>query len=225
MHKQYSYAKRGLVVTERTYSSMRNAMVDSQLRTSDVNDPRVIAAMASVAREAFVPKERQATAYTDRPVRLGGGRALNPPLATGRLLTEAAVKPGEKVLLIGAATGYAAALLQAMGAVVKAIEEDAGLIALGSAAGVEITQGSLVVGAPDGAPYDIVMIDGAVEELPPAIVAQLADGGRLVTGLLERGVTRLCSGRKSGAAFGLASLADIEMVVLPGFSKPAGFVF
>lgn len=204
---------------------MRNAMVDSQLRTSDVSDPRVIAAMASVAREAFVPPDRQAMAYIDRPVRLAGDRALNPPLATGRLLTEAAVKPGEKVLLIGAATGYTAALLQAMGADVTAVEQDAGLAMLARAAGINVLEAPLTAGAPEGAPYDIILIDGAVEDLPPAIVGQLADGGRLVMGLLDRGVSRLCAGRKNGSAFGLARLADIEMAVLPGFAKPKSFVF
>lgn len=213
------------MVTEQTYSSMRSAMVDSQLRTSDVTDPAVIAAMASVPRESFLPDERRAMAYIDRPVQLGEGRALNPPLATGRLLTEAAVKVGNKVLLIGAATGYAAALLQKMGALVTAIEEDGALAAKAAAAGVQITSAPLAAGAPGDAPYDIIVIDGAVEELPSALVGQLAEGGRLVAGLVERGVTRLCSGRKSGSAFGLASLADMEMVVLPGFAKPEGFVF
>ncbi|WP_070156977.1 protein-L-isoaspartate O-methyltransferase family protein [Sphingobium phenoxybenzoativorans] len=214
-----------MMATEQTYSSMRSAMVDSQLRTSDVNDAGVIAAMAAVPREAFLPEERQSMAYIDRPVRLGGGRALNPPLATGRLLTEAGVKAGDKVLLIGAATGYAAALLQKIGAVVTAVEEDPALAAKATSAGIAITIAPLSAGSPDGAPYDIIVVDGAVEELPAALVGQLAEGGRLVTGLVERGVTRLCAGRKSGSAFGLASLVDMEMVVLPGFAKPEGFVF
>jgi len=212
-------------VTERTYSSMRNAMVESQLRTSDVNDPRVIAAMASVPRESFVPEARRAMAYIDRPVRLSGDRALNPPLATGRLLTEAAVKPGEKVLLIGAASGYSAALLTAMGASVTAIEEDATLVGQAESAGVTVTSAPLANGIANGAPYDVILIDGAVEHVPAALIDQLADGGRLVTGLVERGVTRLCAGSKSGDAFGLTSLTDMEMVVLPGFAKPRGFVF
>jgi protein-L-isoaspartate(D-aspartate) O-methyltransferase len=204
---------------------MRNAMVDSQLRPSDVNDPRVIAAMAKVERESFVPVERRAMAYTDRPVRLAGGRALNPPVATGRLLTEASVKTGDKVLLIGAATGYAAALLVAMGAKVTAVEEDAALAALAKAAGIAVIEAPLGGGAATAAPYDVIIVDGAVEDLPSELVEQLVEGGRLVTGLLERGVTRLCTGRKSGSAFGLVSLADMEMVVLPGFAKSKGFVF
>ncbi|MEJ7928261.1 protein-L-isoaspartate O-methyltransferase [Sphingobium sp. AN641] len=211
-------------MTEQNFSSMRAAMVESQLRTSDVDDQRVIAAMAQVPRERFVPAERRAMAYVDRSVPLGDGRALNPPLATGRLLSELRIQPGEKVLLIGAATGYAAALLSAMGAVVTAVEEEAGPCA-GDQPGVTQVRGLLAAGAAAGAPYDILLVDGAIADLPAALVDQLGEGGRIATGIVERGVTRLCTGRKAGGTFGLASLADIEMVVLPGFSKPERFVF
>ena len=212
-------------MTEQDYASMRAAMVDSQLRTSDVSEARVIEAMATVPREAFVPAARRAMAYTDRAVPLGGGRALNPPLATGRLLNEACVKRGEKVLLIGAATGYAAALLAHLGADVTAVEQDEALVAQAGGAGAAPVQAPLNGGAPDKAPYDVIILDGAVEELPAAIVDQLAEGGRLVAGIVEGGVVRLCLGRKSGGAFGYSSLADIDMVVLPGFAKARGFVF
>lgn len=212
-------------MTEQNYPSMRAAMVESQLRTSDVNEPRVIAVMAHVAREEFLPAARRAMAYVDRPVPLLGGRAINPPLATGRLLNEAMVKPGEKVLLIGAATGYCAALLKALGASVTALEEDAGLVEIARANGVEVTQGTLAAGAADGAPYDVVLIDGAVEEIPQALIDQLAQDGRIATGIVERGVTRLCSGRKSGGSFGINRLVDMEMVILPGFAKPRSFAF
>lgn len=210
-------------MTEQNFSSMRAAMVESQLRTSDVDDPRVIAAMAHVPRETFLPETRRAMAYIDRPVPLDGGRALNPPLVTGRLLKEAQVAPGEKVLLIGAATGYAAALLARLGAQVTAVETTDGPDV--AVAGVDVVRGSLVDGAPDGAPYDLLVIEGAVEEVPAALVQQLVDGGRVVTGLLERGVTRLCSGSVVAGALGLTSLVDMEMVVLPGFAKPERFVF
>ncbi len=210
-------------MTEQNFSSMRAAMVESQLRTSDVDDPRVIAAMAHVPRETFLPETRRAMAYIDRPVPLDGGRALNPPLVTGRLLKEAQVAPGEKVLLIGAATGYAAALLARLGAQVTAVETTDGPDV--AVAGVDVVRGSLVDGAPDGAPYDLLFIEGAVEEVPAALVQQLVDGGRVVTGLLERGVTRLCSGSVVAGMLGLTSLVDMEMVLLPGFAKPERFVF
>ncbi|UZW54092.1 protein-L-isoaspartate O-methyltransferase [Sphingobium sp. JS3065] len=210
-------------MTEQNFSSMRAAMVESQLRTSDVDDQRVIAAMAHVAREDFVPVERRAMAYVDRPIPLANGRALNPPLVTGRLLKEAQIAQGDKVLLIGAATGYGAALLAALGAQVTAVEEEGGAdIAV---PGVTVVRGPLNAGAAAGAPYDVLFIDGAVEEVPATLVQQLADGARVVTGIVERGVTRLCGGRAVSGVLGLASLADLEMVVLPGFAAPERFVF
>lgn len=210
-------------MTEQNFSSMRTAMVESQLRTSDVDDQRVIAAMAHVAREDFVPAERRAMTYVDRPIPLAGGRALNPPLVTGRLLKEAQIAEGDKVLLIGAATGYSAALLMALGAQVTAVEEEGG--AEISVEGVTVVRGPLNAGAAAGAPYTVLFIDGAVEEVPATLVQQLADGARVVTGIVERGVTRLCSGRVVSGVLGLSSLADLEMVVLPGFAAPERFVF
>lgn len=210
-------------MTEQNYSSMRTAMVESQLRTSAVDDQRVIAVMAKVPREEFVPAERRAMTYIDRPIPLSGGRLLNPPLVTGRLLQEAQVAAGEKVLLIGAATGYNVALLVALGAQVTAVEEEGGPdIAV---PGATLVRGPLAAGAPAGAPYDVLFIDGAVEEVPAALVQQLVDGGRVVTGVVERGVARLCSGRVVAGALGLSSLIDMEMGVLPGFAAPERFVF
>ncbi len=210
-------------MSEQTYSSMRTAMVESQLRTSDVDDQRVIAVMAKVPREEFVPVERRAMTYVDRPIPLAGGRALNAPLVTGRLLKEAQIEVGDKVLLIGAATGYAAALLAELGAQVTAVEEEGGAeIAL---PGVTVVRGPLEAGAPAGAPYDVLFIDGAVEEVPAALVQQLADGARVVTGVIDRGVTRLCAGKVIGGVLGLSSLTDIEMVALPGFGAPKTFIF
>lgn len=210
-------------MTEQNFSSMRTAMVESQLRTSDVDDQRVIAAMAHVAREDFVPAERRAMTYVDRPIPLANGRSLNPPLVTGRLLKEAQIVEGDKVLLIGAATGYSAALLATLGAKVTAVEEEGG--AEIAVAGVSVLRGPLKAGSAAGAPYDVLFIDGAVEEVPAALVQQLADGARVVTGLVERGVTRLCSGRVVSGVLGLSRLADLEMVVLPGFAAPERFVF
>lgn len=210
-------------MTEQNFSSMRAAMVESQLRTSDVDDQRVIAVMAKVPREDFVPAERRAMAYVDRPIPLSGGRALNPPLVTGRLLKEAQVEPGDKVLLIGAATGYAAALLVALGAQVTAVEEEGGPDIV--VPGTTVVRGALSAGAAAGAPYDLLFIDGAVEEVPAALVEQLGPDARVVTGIVDRGVTRLSSGRVVGGLLGLSSLIDMEMVVLPGFGAPKAFTF
>jgi len=215
---------REAVLSEVDFAAMRAAMVASQLRTSDVNDSAVIAAMLRIPREDYVPAERRETAYVDRPIPLGNGRAINPPLATGRLLTVAEIAPGDKVLLLNDATGYSSALLDAMGAVVTAVDEADRPATLPAA--VTWVQGRAEQGHVEGAPYDVVLIDGAVEEIPDALKAQLVDGGRIVAGLDERGVTRLVAGRKIGDAVGFVNLADLEMVRAAGFRvRPREFTF
>lgn len=195
-------------MTHVDFAAMRAAMVASQLRTSDVNDPAVLAAMSSVAREEFVPAARRETCYTDRPVPLGNGAAMNPPLATGRLLAAAQIEPGDKVLLLGDVTGYAAALLGHMGAEVVAVS------------------GNPAKGNAKGAPYDVILIDGVIDAFPDALSAQLADGGRVAAGFNERGVSRLVSGRKAGGVLGFVALADMEMTRAQGFeAEKAGFAF
>ncbi|MGQ0661211.1 protein-L-isoaspartate O-methyltransferase family protein [Sphingosinicella sp.] len=211
-------------MTEQNYQAMRRTMVESQLRTVGVNDPRVIAAMDAVPREDFVPAARRATAYADASIQLGNGRALNPPMALGRLLTEAKLAGDERVLLIGAATGYAAAVLARLVASVVALEEDASLAAT-ALDGVTMITGSLAAGHAAGAPYDLILIDGAVEQVPAAIVDQVADGGRIATGLIGQGVTRLAIGRVIGGAVGFITFADAAIAPLPGFSAPRGFSF
>lgn len=213
-------------MSEVDYAAMRSAMVESQLRTSDVNDPRVIAAMAHVPREDHVPAARKASAYIDRAVPLGNGRAINPPLATGRLLNIAAIEPGEKVLLIGAAGGYCAAVLSAMGAQVVAVEQDDLIVGkTKDLPGVTAFKGPLANGAPKFGPYDILLVDGAVEQLPDGLSAQLAEGARIATGIVENGITRLTRGRKVAGAVSLVRVADLEMTVLPGFERPKAFTF
>lgn len=216
-------------MTELVFEPMRRAMVASQLRTTGVNDPRVIAAMGEVARERFVPADRAAIAYADALVPLGHGRQLNPPMALGRMLTEAKLTGAERALVIGAGTGYAAAVLAKLVASVTALEEQPELAALARAAlagtGVELVEGPLAEGHSAGAPYDFVLIDGAVEYVPQAIIDQVADGGEIALALLERGVSRLSVGRVVGEAFGVTTYADAATAPLPGFEKPRTFSF
>lgn len=216
-------------MSEQNFEAMRRAMVESQLRTTGVNDPRVVAAMADVPRERFVPAERRALAYMDRPVALGGGRELNLPEATGGLLTGAGVRKSDRVLLIGAATGYTAALLAILAGHVVALEENAELLAFAREAlagsGVELVEGPLNAGWPAGAPYDLIVVDGLIEQAPEALIAQLKDSGRLACAILERGASRLAIGRKGGGGFGLDLFQDCEASPLPGFARPKSFVF
>jgi protein-L-isoaspartate(D-aspartate) O-methyltransferase len=211
------------------FEHMRRAMVASQLRTTGVADARVLAAVGEVARERFVPDDRVAAAYADAAVSLPGGRELSPPMATARLLSEAGPRGGELSMVIGAATGYSAALLDRLAASVVAVEEDPELAAFAREAlvgtSVELVEGPLAEGHSAGAPYDLILIDGAVESVPDAIVAQLAEGGRLAAAILDRGVTRLGIGRKAGGGFGFTIFSDAAAAVLPGFVKPKTFSF
>ena len=186
------------------HSAARRAMIDSQLRPEAVTDAFVLAAMGSVAREDFVPAAARASAYSDRPIALGGGRSMMAPAALGRLLSELAPRAGERALVVGAATGYSAALLSAIGLDVTSID------------GPE---------AADGDPVDLILIDGAVEDVPQSLVDRLVDGGRLGTALRDRGVSRLAVGRAVGGRLGLRTIVDAEVAPLPQFERPRAFTF
>ena len=216
-------------MTEHNFEQMRRAMVASSLRTTGVNDPRVIAAMGKVPRERFVPSDLVAAAYADALLPLGNGRDLNNPMSLGRMLTEAAPQPEERALVIAPATGYAAAVLAELVASVVAVEEDPALASAAKAAlkgsNVKLVEGPLEKGYKAGAPYDLILIDGAVEFVPDAIVAQLAGDGRLAAAMLDSGISRISIGRRGGSGFGMAPIADVASAVLPGFIKPRGFTF
>ncbi|WP_375288754.1 protein-L-isoaspartate O-methyltransferase, partial [Sphingomonas sp.] len=174
------------IITGAETEAMRQAMVASQLRTTAVNDVRVVAAMAEVPRERFLPGVPAELAYRDSLVPLGRGREANSPMATGKLLTEAYLRRTDRVLLIGAAAGYAAACLAPIVAQVVAVESDGVLAAaareaLASYDNVAVVEGSLAEGQAEQAPFDVLFVDGAVEDLPPALVEQVKVGGRIVT--------------------------------------------
>jgi protein-L-isoaspartate(D-aspartate) O-methyltransferase len=185
----------------------RRAMIDSQLRTSGVNQPWVLAAMMQVPREDYVPQAMRDAAYIDRAIPLGGGRALASPLVHGRMLAEAAPTEDDKVLLIGDDKGYLAALLRLLAGSLDTLDPAQAVKRKG--------KGS----------YSLVIVDGAAETLPKSIAAQLVDGGRIVTGLVERGVTRLATGRKAGAEIALLPVAEIGIPILPEFAAPKRWSF
>uniref|UniRef100_UPI00157676F1 protein-L-isoaspartate O-methyltransferase family protein n=1 Tax=Sphingomonas bacterium TaxID=1895847 RepID=UPI00157676F1 len=153
---------------------------------------------------------------------LGNGRAMPAPMVLGRLLTEARVRPGEKALVVGAATGYSAAVLTALGCDVVALETEDGPRAEAHAPGVT---GPLAAGWAAGAPYGLILVDGGIEVVPQALVDQLADGGRIAAPLIERGVTRLAIGTKATGAIGWRRFIEAAAPVLPGFAAPATFRF
>lgn len=186
-------------------ATARRAMIDSQLRVSGVNDPAVLAAFDKVAREDFVPAALKANAYIDRAIPLGEGTALAAPLVHGRMLVEAGVQTGEKVLVVST-SGYLAALAKALGADVTTIAP------------------ADVSGRKKG-PYSLILVDGAAEQLPAALAAMLADDGRVVTGVAEQGITRLAAGRKGADGIALLPLADIGMPVIAEFAAPKRWSF
>ena len=189
------------------FDDARRAMIDSQLRTSGVNDAFVLARMSVVPREDFVPEGQRAAAYTDRAVRLPDGGALPAPLFHGLLLAEARPDRADRVVVIDGGSGYLPALLEPMvGALTVVSPEDA-------------AAGKI------GAGPTLVLIDGAVEHLPEPLLRKLDEGTRVVTGLVERGVTRLAVGRKAGGALGLVALVETGVPRLAAFDREAGWRF
>jgi protein-L-isoaspartate(D-aspartate) O-methyltransferase len=185
----------------------RRAMIDSQLRTSGVNEPWVLSAMAGLAREDFVPATMRAAAYIDRAVPLGDGRFLAAPLVHGKMLAEAAPVAADKALLVGDGDGYLAALLRPL---VGSLDS--------------VTPADAAAKRRKG-PYSLIIVDGAIEELPAALAAQLAEGGRLVTGLIVRGVARLATGRKAAGEVALLPLAELGIPTLPELAAPKRWSF
>ena len=207
------------------FAAARASMVDAQLRPEGVNYPPVSEAMAAVKREDFVAEEARPLAYIDRTVPMGDGRLMSAPAVLGRLLTEMVPLPGERALVVGCGTGYSAAVLEAIGLHVTGLEVSAMLAARARKLGVDVVEGPLEDGWKAKAPYHLILIDGAVEHIPEAIIAQLTDHGRIGTALIERGVCRLAVGRRAGKGFGLHTMADAGAAALPGFAKPRTFTF
>ncbi|NJM49755.1 MAG: protein-L-isoaspartate O-methyltransferase [Sphingomonadales bacterium] len=205
-------------------------MIDSQLRTSGVSAAWVTAAMGIAAREEFVPESRRDIAYMDRSIPLSPTRVLNPPLSTGLILQEADITPSDSVLLIGGGSGYMAQLLSGRARQLTVVESDAALMAqakekLKGAVNVEFVDSDLTQGAPGHGPYDVILIDGAAEQLPEALTGQLVDGGRIVAGMMDAGVSRIGFGIKRGGAVALQSFTDCSIAPLPGFERAEEFAF
>lgn len=190
------------------FASARRAMIDSQLRTSGVNDQFVLERMAAVAREDFVPPAARRTAYIDRAVPLGGGRFLAAPIFHGRMLAEARPLPADRALVVDGGAGYLPELLRPL---VAALE----VISVAQAQVASRKRGA----------FTLLMIDGAVERIPETLVRRLDDAGRAVTGIVRNGVTRLALGRKAAGEIALWPLAEMGIPVLHDFDEPKGWSF
>ncbi|HEU5481463.1 MAG TPA: methyltransferase domain-containing protein, partial [Sphingomicrobium sp.] len=161
----------------------------------------------------------------DRSVPIGDGREMSPAAVVGQLLSEMTPVAGERALVVGCGTGYSAAALKAIGVRVMGLESSTELARNARANGIDAVEGPLEEGWKKGAPYDLILIDGAVEHIPDAIIAQLTDRGRLGAALVDRGVCRLAIGRRAGKGFGITTIADAAAAALPGFAKPRTFTF
>ena len=220
-------------MTPASYAEARRNMVDNQLRPNKVTDAALLAAMGDLPREAFLPDRLGGVAYVDEDVPLGQGRFLMEPMMLARLVQAAEIKPGDRVLAIGCATGYSAALLARLAKSVVAVESDAGMArqARGALTALGVDNATVIDGALDKghaalAPYDAIVIGGAIETLPRALAEQLAFGGRLVAVLAspERGgmgEASLYRGRPPQRV----ALFDAATGLLPGFAAESSFVF
>ena len=183
------------------FAEMRLAMINSQLRPNSVDEPGLLKAIDNVAREDFVPEGRRDTAYADATIPLGDGRAMNTPLVTARLIARLDLRGDERVIIAGDVTGYAAAIVRQVAAEVASPE------------------------AAQGDNYDALLVDGAVAEVPSALVAMLRDGARVASGVVDGRVTRLAHGVKRAGAVRLVAFGDADIAVLPDAAPAPVFSF
>lgn len=215
------------------FATARQNMVESQLRTNRVTEDALLAAMRDVPREEFLPKSKRHLAYIDEDVALGGDRYLTEPLVLGRLIQSCEIAKSDSALIIGAGTGYAAALVGRLAGAVIAIDGDpqkvaeaSGNVGFQSCDNVVIIEAPLSDGLAKEGPFDVVIIDGAVEKTPQALLDQLAEGGRLaVVEKPSSGVGSVVLYVKSGDVIGRRALEDAATPYLSGFEPKPAFSF
>ncbi len=219
------------------HALQRHNMVEGQIRPNQVTDTLLIAAMGDVPREAFLPAEARGFAYVDEAIAIGGGRYLMEPMVLARLLQAARVAADDTALVIGCASGYSAAILARLASVVVAVEEDAELAAKAvqvlidlGVDNVAVLEGVLAEGHAKQAPYDVILVGGAMAEIPTAIIDQLADGGRLVCVLgtgagAGAGLGRGTLVTRHGPTIARRKLFDAGTPLLPGFHSRPDFRF
>ncbi|MCB1460859.1 MAG: protein-L-isoaspartate O-methyltransferase [Nitratireductor sp.] len=212
------------------YTNARRNMVDCQIRTSDVTNPEVIDAFLQVPREAFVPGELKALAYIDTELAVAPGRRMSAPAALAKLVQAAAPKPEEVVLVVGCGSGYGAAIVSLMASSVVALESDAGLAAFATSklgelgyGNVAVVEGDLAAGCAAEAPYELILVDGAIGQVPSALADQLKEGGRLVA---VEGSGNSASARiwvREDGRLSSRHLFNCSLAPLPGLQKEPEF--
>ena len=216
------------------FAVARRNMIDGQLRPNRVTNDRLLAAVGDLPRERFLPDALRAVAYADDDVPLGNGRFLMEPMVLGRLIQALQAQPEDRALIVGAGRGYGAALMSRLVKSVVAVESDAMLAAAAQQTAKELgldrvrrVVGPMEAGAADAAPYDVILIEGAVRLVPDALLEQLAEGGRLTTVLAgppgAMGVAQLFI--KQGGVTSGRALFEAGTPLLPGFTPPPRFTF
>jgi protein-L-isoaspartate(D-aspartate) O-methyltransferase len=218
------------------YAVARLNMVESQVRPNGITDHRIIDAMAAVKREDFVPEARKSIAYLDEDVLLkqgarGQSRYLIEPMAFARMVHLASIKPTDRVLMVGAGSGYGATVVSRLAHTVIGLESDSELFALATTGAsacpnVRIVQGELTVGYASAGPYDVILIEGRIAEIPDRLFAQLNSGGRIIAAIGETDVSKITVASLNEGHRSERSAFDVSIALLPGFEvmKPA-FVF
>jgi protein-L-isoaspartate(D-aspartate) O-methyltransferase len=213
------------------FAAARHNMVESQVRPNGITDHRIIDAMAQVKREDFVPEARKAIAYLDEDVQLKDGRYLIEPMAFARMIHLALIKPSDRVLVVGAGTGYGARIISMLARSVVALESDLELagLARGFLAGndaVQVVEGSLAEGHAAGAPYDVIIVEGRIAAVPKSLFAQLANEGRIVAAVGNTDVSKMQIATLTDGHRSSRSAFDVSISPLPGFAiEKAAFVF
>ena len=214
------------------FATARRHMVDGQVRTADVTDLRILDAMLEIPREQFVPAAAAGLAYLDLdlPVGDGAARRLLKPMVLAKLIHAAEIVSSDRVLDVGCATGYSTAVLARLGDQVIALEQDASLAqaarkSLTGQPNVSVVSGPLTGGWPQGAPYDVIVLEGATEIVPQAFLSQLKEGGRLVCVLGSGPGSKSMLYCRSGEELGGRPIFDATAALLPGFAKAPAFAF
>ena len=212
------------------FAARRRMMVDTQVRPSDVTKFPIIEAMLSVPREEFVPSSLREAAYSGDNLNLGAGRVLLEPRTLAKMLDALDVQADEMVLDVGSAYGYSAAVVARMAEAVIALEEDETMAADAQsllvdvgADNVVVQTGSLIDGADEHGPYDVMIIQGGIETLPEALSAQLKDGGRVAAVFIDGALGAVRIGYKSGDTLSWRFAFNAGAPVLPGFGRKKAF--
>lgn len=220
------------------FELQRKNMVESQVRPSDITDRRIMRAMQALPREVFASKEARALAYMDQDLPVGPGmaggprRALLAPRTLGRLLQLLELEDGDRVLEVGTASGYGAAVLSRMAKTIVALEADEALaagardnLALLSIGNVTVVTGPLAAGWRAEAPYGAILVAGALPEVPGTLLDQLQDGGRLAAVISAGGIGRIMQWRRIGSSYASRRVCEANACALPGFEVSRGFTF